>query len=96
MAQTIVRRLGSNHFPDEPIGGEAAIIWHLEQIDHFDQQATEADACDMADACDQYDARATAHRTRLKTLEDQFPETAKSARAYMQAKYNQMIKEKNL
>lgn len=68
-------------FPDEPIGGEAAIGWHLRQQDWHDCQETMADAMDMAGAADHHRDLRLAHKIRLAWLEKQFPETAIVARA---------------
>jgi hypothetical protein len=73
-------------FPGEPIGGEDAIIWHLERIDHHDWNATIAEAVEYTNVMQFHDDLKAQHQARLKILEDRFPETAKSARAYMEAR----------
>jgi hypothetical protein len=71
-------------FPGEPIGGESALIWHLERIEYHDWQASMADAQDYTNVCQYHDDLSAQHRARLRVLEEQFPETAKTAHAFMQ------------
>lgn len=65
----------------EPIGGEAAIGWHLRQMDFWDYQESCADAMDCGDLADDYRTKRLAHAARLAELEAAFPETARVARA---------------
>jgi hypothetical protein len=83
----------SNEFPDEPLGAEAAIFYHLVQMDHWDYQATQADAMDMPDTAQIANDKAMAHNARLQQLETEFPETAKVARESLTAYYEQLEKE---
>jgi hypothetical protein len=75
-------------FPGEPIGGEAAIGWHLRQIDWHDNQASMADAMDCVESMNWHERKRLAHKTRLAHLEAQFPETACVARSDLAAEYN--------
>jgi hypothetical protein len=80
-------------FPGEPIGAEAAIGWHLRQIDYHDNNASMADEMDMIGSVRWHDARRLAHMERLAQLaqlEIQFPETSKIARQDLEIEYRQM------
>ena len=78
------------NFPGEPFGAEAAIGWHLRQIDHHDNEATMADAIGepfLVPTIKHHEAKAHEHRTRLDALEVEFPETARVARRDLEAEY---------
>lgn len=64
----------------EPIGAEAAIGWHLRQIDWHDLQESCAEACDMPECTSHHEAMRKAHKARLAELEGRYPETAKICR----------------
>lgn len=75
-------------FPNEPEGAEAAIFWHLQQIDHHENQATTAEACDYSESVKHHDDIGKQHKQRLAWLEDMFPMAAKDARESLQRFYD--------
>lgn len=80
-------------FPDEPVGKEEAIGWHLRQIDYHDHNASMAEAMDAIGSMRWHDARRKEHEVRLAKLEAELPETAKIARSDLEVEYRAMGEE---
>lgn len=74
-------------FPGEPIGAEAAIYWHLKQIDYHDHLDAIADAQDYIESSRWHETQAKAHRARLAALDAEYPETARVVRASLEVEY---------